>query len=148
MASALRTQIEEAAAHVRARSRTRPEVGIILGTGLGDFAGALEVETVVPYGDIPHFPVSTVESHAGELMLGTLSGRSVAVCKGRVHYYEGYTMQQVAFPVRVLKALGCHTLVVTSACGGMNPDMPPGTLVATTDHINLMGDNPLVGEND
>jgi len=148
MSSQLMTEIEEAAAHVRARSRTRPEVGIILGTGLGDFAGALDGETVVPYRDIPHFPVSTVESHAGELHLGTLAGRPVAVLKGRVHYYEGYTMRQVAFPVRVLKALGCHTLIITSACGGMNPDMPAGTLIAVTDHINLMGDNPLIGEND
>ena len=106
------------------------------------------MESVVPYRDIPHFPVSTVESHAGELHLGTLSGRPVAVMKGRVHYYEGYTMRQVAFPVRVLKALGCETLVITSACGGMNPDMPPGTIVAITDHINLMGDNPLIGDND
>ena len=148
MASPLLAQIEEAAAHVRARSRTRPEVGIVLGTGLGDFAGALVTETIVPYRDIPHFPVSTVESHAGELHLGTLAGRPVAVLKGRVHYYEGYTMRQVAFPVRVLRALGCHTLILTNACGAMNPDMPSGTLVATTDHINLMGDNPLIGEND
>jgi purine-nucleoside phosphorylase len=143
-----RREIEEAAQAVRARSRTRPEVGIILGTGLGDFAESLAVESVVPYRDIPHFPVSTVESHAGELHLGTLSGRPVAVMKGRVHYYEGYTMRQVAFPVRVLKALGCETLVITNACGGMNPDMPPGTIVAITDHINLMGDNPLIGIND
>lgn len=148
MASPLLAQIEEAAAHVRARSRTRPEVGVILGTGLGDFAGALATEAVVPYDAIPHFPVATVESHAGELHLGTLAGRPVAVLKGRAHYYEGYTMREVAFPVRVLKALGCHTLIITNACGGMNPDMPAGTLVATTDHINLMGDNPLIGDND
>jgi purine-nucleoside phosphorylase len=143
-----RREIEEAAQAVRARSRTRPEVGIVLGTGLGDFAESLAVESVVPYRDIPHFPVSTVEGHAGELHLGTLSSRPVAVMKGRVHYYEGYTMRQVAFPVRVLEALGCETLVITNACGGMNPDMPPGTIVAITDHINLMGDNPLIGDND
>jgi purine-nucleoside phosphorylase len=148
MASRLASQIEEAAAHVRARSRTRPEVGVILGTGLGDFASALEAEASIPFGDIPHFPVSTVESHAGELVLGRLAGRATAVLKGRVHYYEGYTMREVAFPVRVLKALGCGTLVITSACGGMNPDLAPGTIVATSDHINLMGDNPLIGEND
>ncbi len=121
---------------------------MILGTGLGDFADALELETVVPFAEIPHFPVSTVESHAGELHLGRLAGRPVAVMKGRVHYYEGYAMREVAFPVRVLRALGCGTLVVTNAVGGMNPDMPPGTIVVTTDHINLMGDNPLVGPND
>jgi purine-nucleoside phosphorylase len=148
MASQLSIRIDEAAAHVRGRSRTRPEVGIILGTGLGDFADALAVEAVVPYREIPHFPHSTVESHAGELHLGTLAGRPVAVMKGRVHYYEGYDMRQVAFPVRVLRALGCRTLVITNACGGMNPDLAPGTIVVTTDHINLMGDNPLIGEND
>ncbi len=102
----------------------------------------------MPYADIPHFPVSTVESHAGELHLGTLAGHGVAVLKGRAHYYEGYSMRQVAFPVRVLKALGCDTLVITNAVGGMNPDMPPGTIVVTTDHINLMGDSPLIGPND
>ena len=148
MAGELRARIEEAAAFVRARTSVRPEAGIILGTGLGDFADALQVVTVVPFRDIPHFPVSTVESHAGELHLGRLSGRPVAVMKGRVHYYEGYTMEQVTFPVRVLKALGCQTLIITNAVGGMNPNMPAGTLVVTTDHINLMADNPLIGQND
>jgi len=142
------SRIEEAAAYVRSRSRTVPEVGIILGTGLGDFADALLVEAVIPYRDIPNFPVSTVESHAGELHLGTLEGRPAAVLKGRVHYYEGYSMQEVAFPVRVLKRIGCETLVITNACGGMRAGLPPGTIVAVTDHINLMGDNPLIGEND
>jgi purine-nucleoside phosphorylase len=146
--SQLRREIDEAAAAVRARSRTKPEVGIILGTGLGDFAHALTTEAVIPYRDIPHFPVSTVESHAGELHLGTLASRPVAVMKGRVHYYEGYAMRQVAFPVRVLAALGCRTLVITNACGAMNPEMPAGSIVVVTDHINLMGDNPLIGEND
>jgi purine-nucleoside phosphorylase len=148
MASELKTQIDEAAASVRARARLAPRIGIILGTGLGDFADALEGRTVIAYRDIPHFPVSTVESHAGELHLGTLAGQPVAVMKGRVHYYEGYTMRQVAFPVRVLKAIGCETLIVTNAVGGMNPNMTPGSIVVTTDHINLMGDNPLIGAND
>lgn len=148
MASELKTQIDEAAAAVRARSKVAPRIGIILGTGLGDFADALEGRTVIAYRDIPHFPVSTVESHAGELHLGTLAGQPVAVMKGRVHYYEGYTMRQVAFPVRVLKAIGCQTLIVTNAVGGMNPNMTPGSIVVTTDHINLMGDNPLIGAND
>ena len=148
MATELADQIREAAASLEARLGMRPEVGIILGTGLGDFAGALETRAVVPFAEIPHFPVSTVEGHAGELHVGHLAGRPVAVMKGRVHYYEGYTMRQVAFPVRVLKAIGCGTLVITSAVGGMNPDMPPGSIVVTTDHINLMGDNPLIGVND
>ena len=140
--------IEEAAAAVRKRTRVQPEAGIILGTGLGDFADALDLETVVPFAEIPHFPVSTVESHAGELHVGRLAGRPVVVMKGRVHYYEGYGMREVAFPVRVLRALGCGTLVITNAVGGMDPDLTPGSLVVTTDHINLMGDNPLVGPND
>jgi purine-nucleoside phosphorylase len=146
--SELLTHIAEARAFVARRIRTTPEIGIILGTGLGEFADALEVETVIPYQDIPHFPVSTVESHAGELHVGHLAGRPVAVMKGRVHYYEGYTMRQVAFPTRVLKALGCGTMISTNAVGGMNPDMSPGSIVITTDHINLMGDNPLIGPND
>ena len=157
MTSELKRRIDEAAAFVRKRvapalrrGEATPvaDVGVILGTGLGDFASALDSAAVVPYADIPHFPHSTVESHAGELHLGRLAGRPTAVMKGRVHYYEGYTMQQVAFPVRVLKELGCTTLIVTNACGGMNPAMPAGTIVVTTDHINLMGDNPLIGPND
>ena len=152
MASELLTRIHEAADVVRARLKAAnaklPTLGIILGTGLGDFAAALEHAVVVPYADIPHFPRSTVESHAGELHIGTLAGRTVAVMKGRVHFYEGYTMQQVGFPVRVLQAIGCTTLIITNAVGGMNPDMPAGTIVVTTDHINLMGDNPLIGPND
>ena len=144
----LREQIEMAADAVRKRTRVKPSIGIILGTGLGDFADALAVDAVVPYAEIPHFPVSTVESHAGELHLGTLAGHGVAVLKGRAHYYEGYTMRQVAFPVRVLRALGCDTLVITNAVGGMNPDLPAGSIVVTTDHINLMGDSPLIGPND
>jgi len=148
MASELLTSIGEATDSVRRRAALRPEVGIVLGTGLGDFADAIQGDAVVRYEDIPHFPVSTVESHAGELHLGRLAGRPVAVLKGRAHYYEGYSMRQVAFPVRVLRELGCGTLILTNACGAMNPDMPPGSLVVTTDHINLMGDSPLIGEND
>jgi purine-nucleoside phosphorylase len=148
MASDQLNRIRESAAYIQSRTQVKPELGIILGTGLGDFAGALELDVAIPYAEIPHFPRSTVESHAGELHLGRLAGRPVAVMKGRVHYYEGYSMQQVAFPVRVLKALGCGTLVVTNSCGGMNPDMPAGSIIVTTDHINLMGDNPLIGPND
>jgi len=148
MAGDLATAVRAAADAVRARLTFAPEAGVILGTGLGDFAGALEDVAVVPYGDIPGFPVSTVEGHAGELHVGRLAGRPVAVMKGRVHFYEGYTMREVAFPVRVLKAIGCGTLLVTNACGSMNPDIPAGSITVTTDHINLMGDNPLIGPHD
>jgi purine-nucleoside phosphorylase len=148
MASELLDKIRDAAAYVQARTRLVPEVGIILGTGLGDFADALEGEVVVPYAEIPHFPHATVQSHAGELHLGRLAGRPVATMRGRAHYYEGYSMREVGFPVRVLKALGCRTLVVTNAAGGMNPDFAPGQIVVTTDHINLMGSSPLIGPND
>ncbi len=147
MVSELKSRIDEAGHYVLARSPIRPQVGIILGTGLGDFA-ALETSAIIPYRDIPHFPVSTVESHAGELHLGKLAGREVAVMKGRVHFYEGYSMEQVAFPVRVLNAIGCGTVIITNAVGSMNPDMPAGSIVVTTDHINLMGANPLTGPND
>ena len=147
MVSELKSRIDEAGEYVLAHSPIRPEVGIILGTGLGDFA-ALETRSIVPYRDIPYFPVSTVESHAGELHLGLLAGRPVAVMKGRVHFYEGYSMEQVAFPMRVLNAIGCGTVIITNAVGSMNPGMPPGSIVVTTDHINLMGANPLIGPND
>ena len=148
MASTLQTKISEAAAYIHARTKLVPQVGIVLGTGLGDFASALQVDVVIPYRDIPHFPVSAVESHAGELHVGTLAGRPVAVMKGRVHFYEGWSMAEVAFPIRVFKALGASTVILTNAVGGMNPGMPAGTIVVTTDHINLMGANPLIGPND
>ena len=148
VASEMLTAIRKAADAIRSRCALSPQVGIVLGTGLGDFTGALESPTAIHYSDIPGFPVSTVESHAGEMHIGRLGGRAVAVMKGRVHYYEGYSMQQVAFPARVLRELGCNTLVLTSAVGGMNPDMPAGTIVALTDHINLMADSPLIGPND
>ena len=148
MTSALVSDIREAGDLIRSRTRMRPEVGIVLGTGLGEFASALATDAVVPFADIPGFPVSTVEGHAGELHLGTLAGRPVAVMKGRVHYYEGYSMRQVGFPVRVLRELGCRTLILTSAVGSMNPEFAPGDIVAACDHLNLMGDSPLIGPND
>ena len=150
MTSELKARIDEAAAFVRQRTKgaPAPELGIILGTGLGDFASTLEGAAVVPYEDIPHFPRSTVESHAGELHVGRLAGRPTAVMKGRVHFYEGYSMQQVSFPVRVLQALGATTLIVSNAVGGMNPLFGVGDIMIVSDHINLMGDNPLIGPND
>lgn len=146
--SALRAQIEEAVSAIRGRTALVPEVAVILGTGLGTLSESLVVETRVPYGEIPHFAKSTVEGHRGELLFGRLAGRPAVVMNGRVHYYEGYTMRQVAFPVRVMHALGAHTLVVSNAVGGMNPLFAVGDIMIVTDHINLMGDNPLLGPND
>ena len=141
-------RVEEAAAAVRARFGTRPDVAIILGTGLGRLAEEIEREAVVEYRDIPHFPLSTVESHAGRLLCGTLGGKTVVAMQGRFHRYEGYTLQQVTFPVRVLHALGAGTLVVSNSCGGMHPLWNPGELMLIADQINLLGDNPLIGPND
>ena len=141
-------RVQTAAETVRGRSALVPEVGIILGTGLGGLAREIAVEAEVPYERIPGFPLSTVEAHAGRLLLGRLGGRPVVAMQGRFHRYEGYDLQQVTFPVRVMHALGARTLVVSNACGGMNPLWGPGDLVLLSDHINLLGDNPLVGPND
>ena len=141
-------RVQTAAETVRGRSALVPEVGIILGTGLGGLAREIAVEAEVPYERIPGFPLSTVETHAGRLLLGRLGGRPVVAMQGRFHRYEGYDLQQVTFPVRVMHALGARTLVVSNACGGMNPLWGPGDLVLLSDHINLLGDNPLVGPND
>jgi purine-nucleoside phosphorylase len=144
---AYRTQVEAAAAHVRARTRLRPQIGIILGTGLGELAHEIDPEVVIPYEEIPHFPLSTVESHHGRLIVGHLSGVPVYALQGRFHLYEGYTPQQVTFPVRVLATLGIDTLLISNAAGGMNPLFRRGDLMLITDHINLQGHNPLVGPN-
>ena len=141
-------RVEAAARVVRKRTALKPEVGIILGTGLGGLAEEIEVDTAIPYHEIPGFPLSTVETHAGRLLLGRLGNRPVVAMQGRFHRYEGYGLADVTFPVRVLRALGVATLVVSNACGGMNPLWSPGDLVLLSDHINLLGDNPLVGSND
>ena len=125
-----------------------PEVGIILGTGLGSFASSMKSVVTIPYGEIPNFPVTSVETHAGTLVAGSLSGRPTVLLNGRAHYYEGHSMKDVAFPVRVLRALGVRTLVITSAAGGLNPLYQAADLVLVVDHINLMGDNPLIGPNE
>ncbi len=125
-----------------------PEIGLILGTGLGHLADAIKAEYVIPYGEIPHFPVSTVQSHAGQLMFGTLSGKRVVAMQGRFHYYEGYSMQQITFPVRVMRMLGAHSLFISSAVGSTNANIEAGDVVFVRDHINLMGNNPLRGAND
>lgn len=140
--------VEHAAAVVRSRFARPPQVAIILGTGLGELARKLETEVTIPYHDIPGFAQSTVETHTGQLLCGTLGGKTVIAMQGRFHRYEGYSLQQVTFPVRVLRALGADTLIVSNACGGMNPLWQPGDLMLIADHINLLADSPLIGPND
>ena len=141
-------KIEEAAQFVRSRWERGPRVGLILGTGLGNLARQITVEAEIPYADVPHFPKSTAPSHSGKLICGTLAEVPVMVMEGRVHYYEGYSLQQVTFPVRVMRALGAGTLVLTSAVGGMNPQYQLADIAIINDHISLMPDNPLRGPND
>ncbi len=140
--------IQEAAAALRSRWNGSPSVGLILGTGLGKFGEEIEKEAVIPYNQIPHFPESTVITHTGQLLGGRLAGQTVVAMEGRFHAYEGYTLKQITFPVRVMRALGCRFLIVSNACGGMNPQFAKGDLMLIEDHINLMGDNPLIGKND
>ena len=147
-APSLYDRIAGAAGLIRERTKLRPEVAIVLGTGLGALAREIEVEAEIPYDEIPGFPLSTVESHTGRLLAGRLAGRPVVAMQGRFHRYEGYDLRQVTFAVRVLHALGAETLVVSNACGGMHPLWAPGDLVLLSDHINLLGDNPLIGPND
>jgi len=147
-AQGLRARIAESVAAIRGRTAAAPAIGIILGTGLGALAERIAVETSIPYGELPHFPLSTVESHSGRLLFGTLGGKPVMAMQGRFHRYEGYSLQQATFPVRVMRALGVETLVVSNACGGMNPLWAPGELMLMADHINLLGESPLTGPND
>ncbi|MEO7084265.1 MAG: purine-nucleoside phosphorylase [Gemmatimonadaceae bacterium] len=140
--------VNAAADAVRARFGKTPDAAIILGTGLGRLASEIDAEATIEYDDIPGFPLSTVESHHGRLLCGTLGGKTVIAMQGRFHYYEGYAMQQVTFPVRVLRALGAKTLIVTNACGGLHPLWSAGDVMLMADHINLLGDNPLIGPND
>jgi len=141
-------QVERAADVVRSRFGRQPDAAVILGTGLGGLASRVAVEASIDYADIPGFPLSTVESHAGRLLCGTLAGKTIVAMQGRFHRYEGYSLAQVTFPVRVLRALGARVLVVSNACGGMHPLWAPGDLMLIADHINLLGDNPLIGPND
>ena len=144
----LAKQIQEASEFIRSRWPFSSDVGLILGTGLGGLAEQIANKTVSPYAEIPHVPTSTVQSHAGQLVCGELRGVPIVAMEGRFHFYEGYSMQQVTFPVRVMKALGAKTLIVTNAAGGMNPQFQLSDIVVIDDHINLMGDNPLRGVND
>ena len=146
--SSLKDEIEKAVKEIRGKSSLKPKVAIILGTGLGGLAKEIEPEVVIPYKDITGFPEATVEFHAGKLILGTLANKKVAAMEGRFHYYEGYTMKQITFPVRVMRFLGCEILLVSNASGGLNPDFSLGDIMIMKDHINLLGDNPLIGVND
>lgn len=146
--ASLYDRAEAAAAVIRAKFARRPGAAVILGTGLGRLAAEIDAEVVIEYADIPGFPLSTVESHAGRLLCGTLGGKTVIAMQGRFHRYEGYSLQQVTFPVRVLRALGVDTLIVSNACGGLHPLWQAGDLMLIADHINLIGDSPLIGPND
>ena len=147
MTSDLERRVGESVDAVRAHSGLEPTVGIVLGTGLGALADMIDVESTIAYDDLPGFPTPTVESHSGRLVLGTLAGTPVVAMQGRFHRYEGYTLQEVTFPVRVLRRLGAGTLVVSNVSGGMNPLWSVGELVLLDDHINMLGDSPLVGPN-
>lgn len=144
----LRVHIDDARLFVEQRCDVEPAVGLILGTGLGGLAKRIDVEAGIPYSDIPHFPKSTAPSHTGQLLLGRLNGVPVVAMEGRIHYYEGYSLQEVTFPVRVMTALGINCLVLTSAVGGINPQLSLADIVIVEDHISLMPDNPLRGVND
>ncbi|HLW66735.1 MAG TPA: purine-nucleoside phosphorylase [Gemmataceae bacterium] len=141
-------QIQDAKKFLQARWQKSPRVGIILGTGLGGLARDIAADVTLTYEEIPHFPHSTAPSHKGQLVCGTLGGKAVLAMEGRFHFYEGWSLKQITFPVRVMKALGCDTLIVSNACGGMNPQYSLGDIMVIEDHINLLGDNPLIGPND
>ncbi|KAF0120917.1 MAG: purine-nucleoside phosphorylase [bacterium] len=140
-------KIEEARHYIVGKTKTTPRIGILLGTGLGGLVDRINIKASIPYEGIPNFPRSTVESHIGNLILGSLAEKEVVAMQGRFHYYEGYSMQQVTFPIRVMKALGVGVLIISNAAGGLNPQFSPGDIMIITDHINLTGDNPLIGPN-
>lgn len=146
--SVIYDQVQEALTVIRKRTKFKPEIAITLGTGLGALAKEIKGAVRIPYAEIPHFPLSTVETHAGTLILGTLMGKRVVAMQGRFHRYEGYDLKQVTFPIRVMRALGARVYMVFSACGGIQRDCAAGDLMLLKDHINLMGDNPLIGAND
>ncbi|GAB4319506.1 MAG: purine-nucleoside phosphorylase [Bacteroidales bacterium] len=144
----LTEKLNETIDYIRSRTALEPEVGVVLGTGLGGLTKEIDVLESIAYDDIPNFPVSTVKGHAGKLIFGRLGGRTVVAMQGRFHYYEGYTMQELTFPIRVMKLLGIKLLILSNAAGGVNPDFEIGDLMVIRDHINLMGNNPLIGKND
>ena len=146
--SELISKINETLKVIRKRTKDDYPVGIILGTGLGGLVKEIKIEHEIDYADLPHFPLSTVESHHGKLIFGKVNGKKVVAMQGRFHFYEGYSMKQITYPVRVMKFLGVKTLLVSNACGGMNPVYRKGDLMLMIDHINLIGDNPLIGKNE
>jgi len=146
--SKLIEMINETLEVIKTKTAKKYEIGIILGTGLGGLVSEVEIEHEIDYDKLPHFPISTVESHKGKLIFGNLGGKNVVAMQGRFHFYEGYTMQQITYPVRVMKMLGIETLIVSNACGGMNPIYRRGDIMIMIDHINLLGDNPLIGANE
>lgn len=134
--------------YIKGKIKNQPEIGIVLGSGLGDFADAIEDKIEIPYTEIPGFPVSTVKRHDGKLIFGKINSKEVCVMKGRIHYYEGYDIKEVVYPIEVLAGLGIKTLILTNAAGGVNTDFEPADLMIINDHINIMGKNPLIGPND
>lgn len=140
-------QIENAKIYIEKQISITPKIGLVLGSGLGILAEEIEDKKIISYGDIPHFPTSTVEGHAGNLVIGSFEGKSVVAMQGRFHFYEGYSMQEVTFPMRVMHALGVESVLITNAAGGINKEFHPGDLMLITDHINLTGTNPLIGPN-
>lgn len=146
--SELLAMIEETLGIIRTKTADTYDIGIILGTGLGGLVSEIEIDHEIDYDQLPHFPLSTVESHKGKLIFGKLGGKNVVAMQGRFHFYEGYSMKQITYPVRVMNKLGVETLLVSNACGGMNPIYRRGDLMIMADHINLLGDNPLIGKNE
>lgn len=144
----LKARIQQAVDFIKSKQTATPQIALVLGSGLGKFANELKNSVAIDYSDIPHFPVSTVEGHAGKLVIGESGGKTVIAMQGRFHYYEGYSMQEITFPIRVMTALGIDSLVITNACGALNRDYRVGDLMIMTDHMNYMGDNPLIGKND
>jgi len=141
-------EIKETVEYLESRAVGKPKIGIILGTGLGGLVSEIEIHQTIPYEFIPNFPVSTVDGHHGKLIFGEMGGLNIVAMQGRFHYYEGYTMQEITFPVRVMKYLGIRLLILSNACGGVNPEFEVGDIMVITDHINLMKDNPLIGQNE
>ncbi|GAB1352997.1 MAG TPA: purine-nucleoside phosphorylase [Candidatus Rifleibacterium sp.] len=144
----LKAKIQQAVDFIVAKTSVRPQVALVLGSGLGKFADEIQNQVAIPYEQIPHFPVSTVKGHAGKLVIGDAGGKKVIAMQGRFHYYEGYSMQEITFPMRVMLALGIQDLIITNASGGLNRNYKVGDLMIMTDHINFMGNNPLIGRND